>query len=150
MKNCKTCNKEFTPKRVTQGKFCSYECYWNSKKRRKDYKCIDCSKTISPIKRVKRCHPCQTRYQCGSKSGLWKGKMVKYRALHHWVSRWLGKPNKCSECGIVGYGRKIHWANKSGIYKRELSDWIRLCSKCHGEYDRKNGFRRHKILTKLP
>jgi len=25
----------------------------------------------------------------------------------------------------------IHWHNISGEYKRDVSDWIRLCAKCH-------------------
>lgn len=27
-------------------------------------------------------------------------------------------------------------ANKSGLYKKDLDDWIYLCPKCHYEYDK--------------
>ena len=73
----------------------------------------------------------------GEENPAWKGKEVKYRALHSWVERELGKPSKCTNCGVTNLqGRQIHWANKSREYKRELSDWIRLCIKCHKVFDR--------------
>lgn len=56
-----------------------------------------------------------------------------YIALHQWVRRKLGTPHLCTVCGITN--GKFQWANKSGEYKRDLSDWIRLCIKCHRKYD---------------
>lgn len=75
----------------------------------------------------------------GELNGVWKGDEVSYRGLHQWVVRELGKPTKCEFCGKDGLtGHKIHWASKSREYLRDLSDWIRLCVKCHMKYDRKN------------
>ena len=72
------------------------------------------------------------------KNTSWKGDKVGYHGLHKWVARWLGKPTMCEHCKKDGLtGQKIHWANKSGEYLRELSDWIRLCASCHGAYDKK-------------
>ena len=65
----------------------------------------------------------------------WMADRVSYRALHSWVERRLGKPKICSECGKPGNGHQIHWANISGDYKRKLTDWVRLCAKCHKAYD---------------
>lgn len=68
----------------------------------------------------------------------WKGDKVKYRALHTWVQKQLGVPDRCHKCKRSGLsGRKIQWANKSGKYLRKLSDWIRLCVSCHKSYDLK-------------
>ena len=68
---------------------------------------------------------------------LWKGDRVGYDALHSWLYRKLGSPNICEHCKKIELNsRKIHWANKSGKYRRELSDWLRLCAKCHYHYDR--------------
>lgn len=67
----------------------------------------------------------------------WKGDDVRYRALHTWVNNKLGKPDTCQNCGrdnLVGH--QIHWANISGEYKRDLTDWLRLCPKCHGAFKR--------------
>lgn len=70
------------------------------------------------------------------KSYKWKGDKVGYGALHSWVRRKLGKPNFCEHCGNRNLkNRQYHWANKSGKYLRRLSDWIRLCVKCHKKYD---------------
>lgn len=66
----------------------------------------------------------------------WKGDEVGYDGLHKWVPKHLGKPDKCEHCKKNGFSsHQIHWANKSGEYKRELNDWIRLCIKCHAVYD---------------
>lgn len=69
------------------------------------------------------------------KHHLWKGIKVKYSGLHKWVNKNLGRPKKCSFCfTIVG---EFEWANKSHEYKRDLTDWLRLCVKCHKAYDKK-------------
>ena len=70
------------------------------------------------------------------KGGNWKGDKVGYRALHNWVHKKLGKPQKCEFCGKEKTTPKsIHWANLSRKYLREISDWISLCAKCHKQYD---------------
>lgn len=73
----------------------------------------------------------------GEKNYLWKGEKVGYNGLHAWVRRQLGKPKKCEFCGKDRLtGRNIHWANIGHLYKRNLTDWIRLCKKCHKKYDK--------------
>lgn len=72
----------------------------------------------------------------GEKAYQWKGENVGYCALHIWVKKHLGQPTKCEHCEKDGLtGHQIHWANKSGEYKRDLTDWLRLCVKCHRKYD---------------
>lgn len=76
----------------------------------------------------------------GSKNGLWVGDKVTYFALHTWVRKWKGKPIKCEHCGNDGLRqRQYHWANKSHLYKRDLTDWISLCARCHKAYDKVAG-----------
>lgn len=59
-----------------------------------------------------------------------KGTDSEYRALHYWVERQLGKPQECENCGTTD--RKLFgWANLSGEYKQDISDWARLCHRCH-------------------
>lgn len=77
-------------------------------------------------------------YPKGEKHFKWKGGNVGYDALHTWVERWLGKPDTCEKCSTSNLtGHKIHWANKNHEYKRNLTDWLRLCAKCHKGYDKK-------------
>jgi hypothetical protein len=72
----------------------------------------------------------------GENNPKWKGDQVTYSPLHHWIRRNLGKPETCINCRTSNLvGKKIHWANISGLYKRELSDYMRLCAKCHKAYD---------------
>jgi len=66
----------------------------------------------------------------------WKGDNVGRYALHEWVILRLGKPRLCARCGTTT--AKIYdWSNNSGLYKRDLLDWERLCRKCHMKKDNK-------------
>lgn len=72
-------------------------------------------------------------------NGFWKGDKIKYGGLHQWVSKMLGKPRFCEDCGNREFNhRQYHWANISRQYKRILSDWRRLCVKCHKKFDKRN------------
>lgn len=75
----------------------------------------------------------RTETTLGEKNSKWKGDNVGYYGLHSWVVRKLGKARKCAECGKES--GKIEWANKSHEYKRDITDWISLCKKCHGKFD---------------
>ena len=59
----------------------------------------------------------------------WKGNDVSYIALHSWVRRKLGNPIECKRCKKPK--NRYEWANISRSYKRELTDWISLCTSCH-------------------
>jgi len=78
-------------------------------------------------------------YLENEKNSQWRGDEVGYYALHDWVRRRFHKNMLCEICGADD--KKVyHLANKSGEYKRDLSDWMRLCVSCHKKYDlhRKN------------
>lgn len=69
----------------------------------------------------------------------WKGENCSYRSLHEWITNNLGTPTTCEHCKKTNLTKQqIHWANKTGKYKRNLSSWIRLCVKCHRKYDKTN------------
>ena len=81
------------------------------------------------------------------KNFCWKGDKVGYIGLHKWVARQVGQPSKCenpnckyprtSKSGRwLEFPKRFDWANKSGEYKRQLDDWIRLCRSCHIIMDR--------------
>lgn len=66
----------------------------------------------------------------------WKGDKVGYWGIHKWINRKFGMPMKCENCGIEKTSPwAIHWANLSHQYKRDRSDWKRLCQSCHRLYD---------------
>lgn len=66
---------------------------------------------------------------------IFKGTNSEYRMLHYWVEKQLGKPKECKSCGLTDEDRRYHWANISSEYKRDTSDWERLCVPCHKRKD---------------
>lgn len=71
----------------------------------------------------------KTAFKKGHKPHNWKGDYVGYTALHSWVRRHKGKPKDCKICGKEK--SRYEWANISRKYKRDLNDWISLCTSCH-------------------
>ena len=64
-------------------------------------------------------------------------KRPDYKAVHAWIIRVLGRPKQCEHCkNIIENPYKINWANISKEYKRDISDWARLCKKCHVLFDK--------------
>ena len=92
---------------------------------------------MRPIKKRKyNTKPNKTSFKKGHKltrgklNANWKGDEVGYGALHDWVTVRLGQPRVCDKCATV-VAKKYEWANISGKYKRDLTDWVRLCVSCH-------------------
>ena len=77
-------------------------------------------------------------------SHSWKGDLVGYGGLHNWVKKELGRPIRCDICGSLNK-KRYEWASKNHSYKRDLTEWLRLCTKCHRHYDAN----RLDILNKL-
>lgn len=73
--------------------------------------------------------------QANEKHPHWKGNNASYVSIHHWVRRWKGKPKLCENCGTKT-AKKYEWSNIDHKYRRVLEDYIRMCTKCHFEYDR--------------
>lgn len=80
----------------------------------------------------------------GTNNRNWKGKNASYRTKHRWMVNHYGQPTTCEHCQTGNLtGHQIHWANISGEYRRDRTDWLRLCSKCHGLFDKR---KRNKII----
>jgi hypothetical protein len=94
--------------------------------------------------------PKEQREKLGAKNekhNLWKGNKVGYSALHRWLDRNFGVPNKCDNIDCI-YPRKdsdgklmifpsrYEWSNKKGNYSRNREDWWMLCPSCHRKYDK--------------
>lgn len=88
-----------------------------------------------------KCWKTYCSYRCNTlKNGprgeshyLWKGDNVGYQALHDWIMRHWDRPKECQKCGNAA---RIEAANISGSYKRDRSDWIFLCKRCHNIMDK--------------
>lgn len=77
----------------------------------------------------------------------WRGNRVGYWGIHSWIEKQLGTPRRCEKCGTTS-AKKYDWSNKSGNYKRNISDWQRLCVTCHFYYDRKKFGKRKNFRRK--
>ena len=125
-------------------KFCSHFCYSQNKKGKKHTHGFKISlalqgkpKSKEHIAKVVKALTGRKRPEItGNKHPLWKGNNATYGSIHDWVSRHLGTPKICSHCGNSRKKIYYQWANISGNYKRDLSDWVRLCVKCHRKKDK--------------
>ena len=155
-KKCTWCSKEFnrgyyiscdTKESMTQWskrKFCSNDCSSAFRNKKLVKTCETCTSyflvSSSPSDTKRNAGRfCSRGCRKGDKNPSWKGDNVGYNGLHTWVNKTLGKPDTCEECGKSGLSKKhINWANKSHEYKRDLTDWLRLCVPCHRVYDNKS------------
>lgn len=122
-------------------------------------KCKECTKKDSRVRRIPR--EC---VECGGDFKTWATEIKRgggltcsrecyytrlrkllddkfavktnYHTIHKWVEKMAGKPKYCSKCGLDDDSKRYEWANISGKYKQDLSDWTRLCKKCHHKLDK--------------
>lgn len=156
---CGTCFCEFKTSKSCKSRtplYCSRSCYGLSIAKWK--KCLACNKDYYNWNNNTFCsRKCRGVFQRGKplsdshkkalsiahkgifkfdKSPSWKGDEVGYVGLHEWVYKILESPMRCSDCGVKKENNhQIHWCNVSGEYRRDISDWIRLCVSCHRKFD---------------
>lgn len=72
------------------------------------------------------------------KHHLWNGDNASYTAKHVWIYRNFGKASKCEnpKCQCKN-PHHYEWANLSGKYYRDMSDWKQLCVSCHLRMDKR-------------
>lgn len=140
MNKCLVC--QITVRRPKH-KYCSHYCYWLSKigsshdwGKKISASLLGKKKTPAHIKKVVEANLGQIRPSIrDAKHPSWRGEQVGYSSLHDWVAKRLGRPKQCRYCGLAEQKRVYHWANLSGKYHRDLSDWARLCVPCHSKLD---------------
>ncbi len=116
-----------------RGEYCSKACMYKYRTRPSGLVYVITKENPTSFK------PGLTPWNKGIKTGIipanFKGENVGYDALHDWVRRHRGKATVCEYCSST---KSVQWANKSHSYKRDLTDWLSLCRKCHIKYDREN------------
>lgn len=72
----------------------------------------------------------------GSLHNAWKGDDIGYQGIHVWIWGKFGKASKCENLRCKNkFPKRFEWANISGQYRRDRSDFIQLCCSCHRKYD---------------
>lgn len=134
-KPCLTCGNTIT-KRYTEGRkrwiahqYCSLTCRpaWN--------KGLDITdeRVAKNVEGGKATHFSSER-TTGISNVNWKGDNASYAAKHIWITYHYGAPKVCEEC-CASDRKMYHWANISGEYRRDRTDWLRLCVPCHKKMD---------------
>lgn len=118
--SCETCGKPLTrfPSQIKGHIFCSAACYTVSLRGKPNP-----ARSIAYAGKFK-----------GENNGNFKGDDIGYAGIHAWVYRNIPKPLVCSRCHGITSGR-LEAHNISGEYRRDVSDWVYLCSACHREVD---------------
>lgn len=146
IKKCSVCGAGFFGQ---NNKFCSNDCKAKSmtgKKLTKEHR-----KKLSEAKRgyvPEHLHTPEMKAKAASKRVIpkpryqnehhaWKGDNAGYVAIHQEIRRIKGTPSVCEFCGTRA-AKKYEWANVDHLYSRDPDDYIRLCTKCHRNYDMGN------------
>ena len=126
---CRKCGKEFLfYPRTSKGMFCSTKCSNVVQAKNPTWLWTDEAIHNSSVAHKKL-------YEDEEKHPRWKGDGVGYVSLHKWVRKHLGESKICAVCGTDDEDKTYNWANLSGRYIRDLSDWKRMCLSCHRKYD---------------
>lgn len=76
----------------------------------------------------------------------WLGNKAGYHAVHQWLTAHYSKGNACERCATTKASR-LEWANVSGEYLRDRSDYLVLCPSCHRLMDGDGKCRKGHIYT---
>lgn len=84
------------------------------------------------------------RKRIGKSNPLWQGDDVGYSGVHKWLLKNKVRTGTCQHCGRrpkrARGGRLMagtEFANLSGEYRRDPSDYVELCRPCHRKFDAK-------------
>ena len=123
---------EKLPNQTDRKKYCSKICFYKYRVRPKGLKYVLVKENPTSFK--KGLVPWNKGIE-GDYLRQWKGDDAEVNTIHKWITKKLGRPQKCEMCGSTKK-QIYHWSNKEHTYKRILEDWQRLCMKCHWAYDK--------------
>jgi len=78
--------------------------------------------------------------ESGNKPANWQEENPSYTAIHQWLIKNYGRPELCEHCGRTE-AKRFEWAKlQNKEYERKRENFIRLCKKCHNDYDGVNAW----------
>jgi len=92
-----------------------------------------CSKKCADIGKIRKAP--STAFKKGHIPANFKEKGFGYNTVHKWLTRHFPKKGICEECLKES---KTQYANITGKYLRDRSDYRELCYSCHTRIDRAN------------
>ena len=131
---CTICGSDIFDYPGRKRKYCSPRCFKIGMSQRMMSNKINVGRKQSKATKLKKSIALKGK-RSNEKNPNWKGGRAGYMAVHNWARRHWGTPQKCEVKGCSGKCKKYHWANISGKYKRDRSDWLRACASCHLKYD---------------
>lgn len=147
LRNCLICGKEFYVKPSVAkkgfGKYCGWECKNKGHSKDMTGRKILWGDKIGEANKRRTFTPEQIegyrQRRLGENNPMYRGNAHKidkhYRHVHYWIARVYGRPQLCQHCRITSSSYHYQWANISGEYRKDISDWARLCAQCHRAYD---------------
>ena len=64
------------------------------------------------------------------------GYNLNYNNIHHWIRYNYGKATKCqNKYCPKNLIKRFEWASISKEYKKDIKDYIQLCTSCHRSWD---------------
>ncbi len=103
IKQCLICTKDFETFACKiakgKGKYCSRRCYEISKQGKPSWNKGKVNTWMVGNQHRKGIPNLNPNKMFGKENHKWKGNSVGYTALHTWVHRKLGQPNRCEHCG---------------------------------------------------
>lgn len=99
----------------------------------------DLAVKLGVFQRIGRKHPTvKKQQQIEWERNFNETHAYSYRSLHEWVTRNKKRKGYCSLCGKQG---KTQWANISGEYQWDLSDFEECCPSCHQLQDKRRNMK---------
>jgi len=130
---CEFCSEKFyvfpSVIKKGRGRFCSQDCHYKFRTKNKPkYICQQCGKEFyAKPSEIKEGNGKYCSKKCFGRSLLKSN--VGYRSLHTWVKKYKPKSSTCEICGKITI--RLDAANISGEYKRDINDFVYLCTQCH-------------------
>ena len=143
--SCLICSKTFRAIKdfkERKQKYCSKEC-WSIRVSYRNKKCKNCEGSLKMKSKDFCSRECAFEFRKAENHHAWKGENCSYSAVHKWINAYYKKSGKCKNCG--NSKPRTEWANISLEYKRDILDYIELCSSCHRYFDRNDNFRKDII-----
>ena len=94
---------------------------------------LETRKKISQYQKGRKKKPESIAKTVAAKIKQWSD--LSYMGKHRRIWKKYGKANKCESFSCDESCKYFEWANVSGKYLEDISDWKMMCCRCHKLFD---------------